>query len=571
MVAALLVVAGGVLSMVGRQVQPVQPEGQLADEGGDFAEVLSRQPGIAVLPFENRSDLSSDQYLTDGIQDELLTRLSRVPGLRVPSRTSIEDYRDIQRRLIPEIGRDLNVGYVLEGSVQRAGDQVRIIAQLIDVQTEDHIWSEVFDRVVSTENLFEVQSEIVRTVADSMNVELREEEQLRAARRSTSNSEAYDLFLRGLASRGQEGLDLLRGAVERDPGFVGAQAELARRLSDRNWAGVRLEEEKEAARVAAERAVDLAPESEDAQLAMGLYLYRVEKDFEGALEWYGRASGTLRGDYEYHYFRALTERRTGRWEAALSSFESAAALYPSSGRVWMEWGGTLLRMRRYEEAESALLEARRLRNRPVATLPLLTSLRDGSPRGWEVFGESPPPLEGWEIAMTEGRYEDALAILSDSPDFFIRQYQAYPKELLEAETLHALGREEAARTKYQAAATVVQSRIEESPDEERYHASLGWAYAGLGFREEAVREASRAVEIMPRDRDAMNGPFQLFELAAVHARLGNVEEALEVLENLLSEPTLYSPAMLENLYRLRPIQDDPRFEALMDRERDRVF
>jgi serine/threonine-protein kinase len=173
--------------------------------------------------------------------------------------------------------------------------------------------------------------------------------------------------------------------------------------------------------------------------------------------------------------------------------------------------------------------------------------------------------------MTEGRHEDAAAILPNLLEVSIGQNSWVPKALREAETLEALRQREAAREKYQDAATILQPLVEETPDDERYHASLARAYAGLGRRDEAVREGRRAVEIMPRERDAVSGPHFLFDLAAVHARLGEVDEALEALEDLLSAPSRLAPNMLENHFRLRAIQEDPRFKALMDRERDRVF
>jgi serine/threonine-protein kinase len=492
MVAALLVIAGGVLTMLGREPRTVQPEDQPASaEVEDVAEALNRLPGIAVLPFENRSDLSSDQYFTDGIHDELLTRLQRVGGLRVISRTSSDAYRDTDKT-IPDIGRELGVGYILEGGVQRAGDRVRIGVQLIDAVNEGHLWADTYDRVLTPDALFEIQSEIVRTVAGELNIELRQEERLRAARRSTTDQEAYELYLRG-ADRGgdyEEAIPLFQQAIERDPGFVGAHVQLARSHAYQyQYRGQRSEERAAAARMAAERAVELAPESEDAQLAMGIYLYRVEKDYEAALDWLSRASGTLLGDYEYHAFRAYTERRMGRWREAVASHQAAVSLSPRLSSAWQEMGATYLYLRRYAEAEEALLEAqRRGSSLHLFYLAILTWFRDGTTEDWQPYLEPHPAVdEAWEIPMTEGRYEDALAILHSLPDVLPDTYAWYPKALLEAETVEALGQHEAARERYEDAVDILEPLMEEAPDDERYHASLGWAYAGLGSREEAVR------------------------------------------------------------------------------------
>jgi tetratricopeptide (TPR) repeat protein len=331
------------------------------------------------------------------------------------------------------------------------------------------------------------------------------------------------------------------------------------------------------AQAAAERAVELAPESEDAQLAMGLYLYRVEKDYEAALDWFTRASGTLIGDYDYHSYRGWVQRRAGQWRQAVASLEAAAAISPRSSQVWSDLGSTYRALRRYAEAEAAYQEWARIRGPeylpPLYELARVAWLRDGTTDGWQPYLEIEPAGRlAWEVAMTEGRYEDALAILPNLNDIVGGQYSRNPKPLLEAETLEALGQRDAALEKYRDAVSILDSLIKEIPGDERYHAALAWAYAGLGMRAESVSEGLEAVEIMPRERDAMDGPHQLFKLAAVYARLGEVDEALEVLEDLLNAPaSRFAPNVLENHYRLRPIQDDPRFRALMDRERDRVF
>jgi tetratricopeptide (TPR) repeat protein len=231
-------------------------------------------------------------------------------------------------------------------------------------------------------------------------------------------------------------------------------------------------------------------------------------------------------------------------------------------------------MRRYSEAEKAFEEAARLApdDEDLSRMALLRWLRDGTTDGWGPFLErNPTSLPGWEVAMTEGRYQDAAAVLDGLPDVIPNPNYLYPKPLLSAETMDALGQHEAARQSFQDAAGILETMIREEPDDERRHASLAWAYAGLMMGEEAVGEAQTAVAILPRERDAFQGPNRLFDLASVYARLGEVDKALAVLEDLLSAPAQFSPQMLEHHFRLRPIQDDPRFKALMDREKDRVF
>jgi TolB-like protein/Flp pilus assembly protein TadD len=574
MIAALLLIGGIGLSFVDGREDPAAPEGPpTGSEVEDAATVLNRMPGIAVLPFTTRSSVTEDQFFTDGIQDDLLTRLSRVAGLRVTSRTSSDAYRDTNKTA-PEIGGELNVEYILEGSVQRAGEQVRINVQLIDTEQDSHIWAEEFDRTLSTENLFDIQSDIVRTVAEYLHVELRNEERLRAVRESTSDPAALDLYLRGRGQGIDEAVASFDAAIERDSAFAGAHAELAVRLAWSYQMGMlRSEEIASKARRAAQRAVQLAPRSESAYLAMGMYLYRVEKDYEGAVDWFERGSATLLGDYSYHYYRANAERRMGRWEAAARSRRAALSLSPRSAGAWSELALTYLCMRRYAEAEEALREAMRLGRDDLSRVALLTWFRDGGTEGWRPYVERYPasPM-AWEIAMIEERIEEAAAVVDRLPsDAFGWQHQWSPKALMEAETLEALSQNESAREKYREAADILEAMVREYPSDERYHASLGWAYAGLGLREGAVHEARRATELLSRERDALGGPFFLFDLAAVHAKLGEVQEAVAVLEDLLSAPARFAPNQLEDHFRLRPLHDDPSFQALMDRERERVF
>jgi len=536
-------------------------------------------PSIAVLPFANRSGIPDDQYFTDGIQDDLLTHLQRVPGLRVISRTSSDVYRESDKT-IPEIGRELNVAYVLEGGVQRASDRVRINVQLVDARNEGHLWAETFDRVLTPENLLDIQSEIVRNLAGELNIALRNVEWVRTARLSTGDLEAFDLYMRGLGLSGEgrteEALAVFEEAVERDPGFVGAYVRLAIDHSTTyQYRGQRSEERASIARWAAERAVELAPESEDAQLAMGVYLYRVEKSYERALDWLGRASGTLIGDDLYHYYRAITERRMGRWNEAVASHQSSLSLSPRNAIYWREAGLTYLYLRRWSEAETALQRSDSLSPGQTTTLyylALLAWVRDGTTE--EVRGLIDRTMSAalaWDLAMTDRRSEDAVAALEELSEVWVNQYWVYPKALLEAETLLALGQDEAARQKFEEAVTMLVSMTEADPNDERFHAALGLAYAGLGNRESAVAEGRRAVEILPRERDALGSPYFLFNLAAVHACLGEIDEALEVIEDLLSAPSRFSPDMLRDHFRLRPLQNDPRFQVLIDRERNEVF
>jgi serine/threonine-protein kinase len=584
-------------ALLDREPGAMQTEGQPeSGEVADIAGILNKLPGIAVLPFANRSGVPDDQYFTDGIHDELLTRLQRTAGLRVIARTSMDTYRGTEKP-IREIGRELQVGYVLEGGVQRAGDRVRINLQLVDARDEDHLWADTYDRVITPENLLDIQTEVVRAIAGELSLTLREEELVRAARRGTEDAEAYDLFIRGLDAWTRstlyaegstpEALGLFEEAIELDPGFVQAHA-FASRANARLYgtAGERTVRRREAARSHVEHAVEIDPESDDARLAMGYYHYRVEKDYGEALRWLGRVSGTLRGDFEYHRYRGYAERRMGRWAASLASLDAALALSPRSSNIWREIGLTFQHLRRYADAEAAYQRAIELNPAsPIARWHLahLTLQRSGATNAWsayvEQFGDGPPRGEDsqnlaeteWILTMHLRDYHRALLILGRMSGPLSGQLRWYPEALMTAWAFEALGEHVRAREAYREAASVLEERVQQAPSDERYRSSLGLAYAGLGRPDAAVREAVEATELLSVERDALAGPVSLLPLAGVHARIGNTGEALVILEQLLTMPSRYSAGNLRHHYLLAPLHDDPTFIGLLEREPGRVF
>jgi len=546
----------------------------------DFS--LDAVPGLAVLPFSLRSQLEEDQHFVEGIHDELLTALQRIAGLKVISNTTVQAYRQSEKT-IPVIGAELDVEYVLEGGVQRAGDRIRINLQLIDARNEGHIWAETYDRAVTTEALLETQSEVVRAIAGVLGVTLREEEFQRVARRATSNLKAYELFQRGqrAGARGgqagsREAIQFYGQAVQEDPGFVMGHAALARtnaRLYQ--YQNDFTPEVAAAAHTAAERAIELDASSVDAQLAMAIYLYRVEKDYEGALHWLDGAAGSLRGDHEFHYYRALATRRMGRWDEAIESFKSVIALNPQSSNYRRELGLTLLYLHRYDEADRHLLDSQALdedNSNPRLDRFTLEFMREGRTELWSDYVERyDEPVRRWRLAMVTGDPPAALRTAQEGPDFISWQYFWYPRPLLEAWAYELAGDTVAAAARFREAMAILEARVSETPEDERYRASLGLVYAAVDRDVDAVREARRAVELMPYERDALAAPYHVFSLAAVYARIGQISDALATLDGLLSRPSRFSPFSVERDFLVAPIRDRPDFRELMDRHRGRVF
>jgi len=569
---------------VGLDARP-QQEPRSGLEG--VAAELARLPGIAVLPLENRSGLPEDLYFTDGIQDGLLTSLQRISGLRVISRTSVDGYRDAPRP-VPVIGQELGVDYLVEGGVQRAGDRVRMNFQLIDARNEGHLWAETYDRALTTAEIFDVQADIIATIARQVGLVLEDEERERNARAVTQDLEAYDLWRRGAAEHLRQvalptaqarSVDLaaerlLQQAVERDPDFVDALCWLSRvNAYLYQYFGERTEERASSSLAAARRALALDPDSEDAQWVMGHYYYRVEKDYERALEWFGR-SARLNGDYYYHTFRGYTERRMGLWREALGSLEASLVVSPRSAARMLSVGETLLSMRRYDGAQEYLQRAIAMGH--VGTAPGKLArvgwLRDGSTDLWrQMVARFDLPFDQWELRMVEGDPAGALTMLEGAADAWSGSNIWYPRPLLKAWTLEAMGDSGRAGEAYQNAIGVLEPLTAKAPEDDRYHSSLGMTYAGLGRREDALREAGRGVALMPLERDALDGTRRLFDLAVVHAHLGETAAAVEVLDRLLTVASRFSAAMLRKHYLLRPLWDDPAFLELLEREPGRVF
>lgn len=326
--------------------------------GADPATPPPDGKSIAVLPFANRSNVAEDLFFTDGIHDDLLTQLAKIEDLKVISRTSVMAYRDSSKK-IPEIAGELGVATILEGGIQRAGKRIRINAQLIDVTTDEHLWAETFDREMTVENIFEIQSEITRQIVAAVRGELSSEEIVSLNQLPTENLEAYEAYMHAKAAinepaytadkylRAQEWAEK---AVALDPHFTRGWAVLVEAHGHAVWIGYDASAERvNAAKFALQQAMAIAPESAEAQIALGEYLYRIEGDYAGALAAFQKASAMQPSDAITMIEIAATQRRTGKFNESIASYEKALQLDPANGMTVSDYLLTLMFNAEYEK------------------------------------------------------------------------------------------------------------------------------------------------------------------------------------------------------------------------------
>jgi serine/threonine-protein kinase len=545
------------------------------------------RPSVAVLPLENRSGLEEDRYFTDGIHDEILTQLNKISGLSVKSRTSVMEYRDSPKN-IREIGEELDARYLMEGGVQRAGQTVRINVQLIDAESDDHVFAETYDREMSLENLLAVQREVALRIADALETTLTTEERERIEKVPTENPEAYDYYLKGLEYLyGRPGLreenaryaqQMLERAVELDPGFAEAYARLAHlHVATYEFAHDRSEDRLTQAREAAKRALEIDPHLSWARFSLAYYYYATRGD-DRALEQLEMAERGQPGLDRVAWLRGMILRRQGEWDEALNSFERALTLSPREPSFLFYVGDTYLSLRRYDLAEiyfdSALaLEPDFLEVALVkAMVPLygrgdtgpLRALLADMPPGFDPWGLF-TLMHGW-VEYLDRDYAAALDVLSDSEE----EYLEIPGGIASVTVLRAychawMGRIGRARATADSARRDLEARLSERPDDPDLHGLMGVAQAFLGRRDAAVRAAQRAVELRPISEDAVEGPGHVDNLATVYAVLGEVDAAVEQFDRYLSVPAPHSIEYILLDPGIDPIRDDPRFQALVEK------
>jgi serine/threonine-protein kinase len=547
----------------------------------------AREKSIAVLPFENLSADPNNVYFADGVQDEILTGLSRVADLKVISRTSVLQYKSGVARNLREIAQQLGVANVVEGSVQRSGNRVRVNAQLIDARTEAHLWAETYDRDLA--DVFAIQSEIAKAIAEQLQAKLSPREKIAIERPPTADVTAFDLYTRaknllliGLSSTMKANLlqaaDLLNQAIARDPSFFRAYCQLAYAHDALYFLGFDHTPERLAlAEAAVQAATRLRPDAGETHLARARNLYWGYLDYDGALAELGVARQTLPNDSRVFELKGLIQRRQGRWEESTQNLEHAIDLDPRNFFTLQQIAISYGVLRRYAEQTSVLDRALAIEPNDVTTKVALAFIQfhwkaDTGPshRAIDSVRATNPALvptiaDAWlSCALAERDAAASKNALNAFGEIPLTDYAVHLNRPLIEGVIARMTKDDAkARAAFTAARAEQEKAVQSQPNYGPPLCALGLIDAGLGRKEEALREGRRAVELLPVEKDALNGPLMITYFAMIAAWAGDKDLACEQLAIAIRPASTVSYGQLKLLPYWDPLRGDPRFEQIV--------
>jgi TolB-like protein len=545
---------------------------------------------IAVLPFENLSSDKENAFFAQGIQDEIITTLSKISGLRVISRTSTARYGSKPENL-PEIARELRVANVLEGSVQKSGDRVHINVQLIQAENDSHLWAQSYDRQLT--DIFSVEAEVAKKIADSLSATLSPQEKARVETKPTENADAYVLYLRARQYQTRpdnflqdfkSAAELYQQAITIDPNFALAHARLSAVISQIYHWFEPTEMNRQKARAEAMESLRLQPNLGEGHLALGLYLYYEEGDYKGALRELDLAAQALPNDGDVGLYIAAVQRRRGHWAEALAAYEHALAIDPRNQVTLYDASQTYFGLRDWQNALRGLDRVLTLAPDSVnvkiqrgyieffwkgSTAPIKASLEsipvNIDPDGTVTFAR-------WDVSLMDRDPAGAeRALAACRLETITSQPGApLPKTYLQACIDLVRGDNTSAQKNFEVARAAFEKTVADSPQDAIRHAQLGLLYAFMGRKEDALREAQHAVELRPISRDVIEGGIAQGFQALVFARTGETDKAISAIERSLTTPFAvdYSDESitlsdLRTRWEWDPLRTDPRFQKIL--------
>ncbi len=576
----VLALAGSYFGLLKRQAKPLPQAAAIPEKS------------IAVLPFENRSEEKANAYFAEGIQDEILTRLSKIADLKVISRTSTQHYKSAPENL-SEIARQLGVAHILEGSVQKSGDAVRVNVQLIKAANDSHLWADTFDRKLT--DIFSVESEVAKAIADQLRATLTGREEQEIAAKPTDNPEAYDAYLRGLAytlktfptrANALGAQKYFKEAVRLDPKFALSWALLSY-VDARGYITQSLQPMPalcEEARQAAETALTLQPNLGEAILAKGSYYYSCLKDYDTAVRYFQQARQFLPNSSRIPESLAYVARRRGQWERSEAYFNEAERLDPRNVNLLTQHATTDISLRRFPEALRKLDEVLNITPDDLDTLVQKAAVAQAEgdlPRASTILAPlhfaADTQTEDWETqvyqAILERRPAEIISRLKEvlaKPDPALGFYNGELRFWL-GWAQEVGGDHAAAQETWRQARNELEPFLKEQPDNYGLIGDLALTNMGLGDKAAALALSERAMAANPIEKDALTGPVPIEVLARVAAQTGEPDRAIATLQKLLSIPSSgglglgvpLTPALLQLDPMFDPLRNDPRFQKLV--------
>jgi len=558
------------------------------------AEITSLVPEktIAVLPFQNFSPDKENAFFADGVQDDILTSLAKIKDLRVISRSSVMKFRDAAAQNLRQIGKALGVANVLEGSVRREGDRVVVNVQLVDAHSARQIWANRYDRTLA--DSLGLQGELASEIADALRATLSTDEQARITAKPTQNPDAYVFYLRAnqilrnpdtLLEDYKTAEQLYTQAIVLDPDFALAHARLASVCAEIFHYYEPTESWKTKVRAEAETALRLQPNLAEAHFALGQSIYWMDQDYDRALEQFEIASRLSPSNGDILRLSAAIKRRQGKWKEALEEYERVARLDPQNPNTVRELIFTNTAMRRWPEAARWVEQLR-----AMAPESIVAKIQSGYVEFWwkgdsgllkSLLNQVPPGVDPdggvtavrWEVAMLDRNYAAARRVIDESTakELSYTGESSTPRSFFEGSIALAQGDIAGAQKYFEDAQPVFENAVKEAPLSAIRHANLGWLYAFMGRKEDAIREGRRAVELKPESKDAVDGVIVNCYLALIYARVGEKDLAFQLLERLLKTPGAvdsvdYSITIndLKHRWEWDPIRSDPRFQKLLE-------
>jgi TolB-like protein/Tfp pilus assembly protein PilF len=543
---------------------------------------------IAVLPFENLSDEKENAYFADGIQDDVLTNLSKIGDLKVISRTSVMPYRGKTQNL-REIGKTLGVSNILEGSVRRSGNRVRVNVQLIDATTDEHLWASDYDRDLT--DVFAIQTDLAQKITEALQAKLSPSERAQIERKPTENGEAYLAFVQAHNLQNavedlgklKQSEQLYARAIELDPKFALALACYSQLESWIFHTFDPTQERREKAGTLAERALQLQPDLPETHLALGFSYYYGDNNYDAALREFEIARQGLPNESDAYLAIGAIQRRQGKWAESTANLEKAVSLNPKDTFPLQNLAFNYQMLRNFDAANKTIDRGLQINPRGVGLWEIKSKLAIAEKGDLSVSEKAfqavtSMPMSNveklWiasaraEVFLLERKYKEGLREAESLPDDLLRT--EFPQHLsgkyyLIGFARKALQDEAGARAVFLRAKELLDAQLKESPDAADMHIQLAKVLAYLGEKDAALAEARRATELVPESKDAFGGPEIAAGVAEVHAILGDNGRAIEILDRLLSRP---SAVTVQGL-KVNPIWDslrsDPRFQALIDK------